>query len=190
MKKIFYILALFIALLSTEGVLASENVYLNVDMPKKIEVGKNFTIDVYVNLSRNISGFECSIDTPIYGAEYAQFINATGNEEIKEKAGEFYILNLENNSVFIRFALFDQSLNSDFHLITVKGKALKKGNLTIRFTAVASDENGNAIKVSPVTHNLEIVGNNKDNNEKTGEDNIFSWIIEIIQTILRMIFGG
>ncbi|AXI25385.1 cellulosome anchoring protein cohesin region [Methanofervidicoccus sp. A16] len=190
MKKIFPISILFVVLLLVEGVLASENIYLKVDMPKKIEIGKNFTIDVDVNLNRNISGFECKIDTPIYGAECIQFINATGNEKIKEKAGRFYLLDLKNNSVFIRFVLLDKPLNSDFHLITVKGRALKKGNLTIRFSAVASDENGNAIKISPVTYHLEIVGNSQDSSKKTEDNNVFSWIIEIISNILRMIFGG
>jgi len=186
MKKVFYIIILLIL---TEVIFASEDIYLNIDMPKKIKVGNNFTIEVYVNLSKNISGFECSIDIPIYGTEYIQFINVTGNEEIKEKADEFYKINLRNSSIFISFVLFDKPLNSDFHLLTVKGKALKEGNVTIRFTAIASDEEGRAITLSPIVYNLEIVGNNQDNYKKTDET-IFSWIIKIISNFLKIIFGG
>jgi len=194
MKKIFYIITLFMALLSTEMVLASEDINLNIDMPKEVQVGENFTIDVNVNLNRNISGFECRIETPIYGAKYIKFINATENREIKEKAGEFYMLNLKNNSVFVSFAiLFDEPLNSDFHLITIKGKALNEGNLSIRFIAVASDEDGRAIKPSPITYNLKIIDNNQKNSEKTDdgetESNIFSRMVEAILNFLRIIFG-
>ena len=127
MKKIL----LCILLLSTGTVLALEDISLNVVMPEKVSVGENFTIDVYVNLKRNISGFECSIDIPVYGSEYIRFINVTENLEIKERAGDFYMLNLEDNSVFISFALLDKPLDSDFHLFTVKGEALKEGNLTV-----------------------------------------------------------
>ncbi|MBW9221842.1 cellulosome anchoring protein cohesin region [Methanothermococcus sp. SCGC AD-155-C09] len=194
MKKVFYIITLFMALLSTEMVLASEDINLNVDTPKEVQVGENFTIDVNVNLNRNISGFECRIETPIYGAKYIKFINATENREIKEKAGEFYMLNLKNNSVFVSFAiLFDEPLNSDFHLITVKGKALNEGNLSIRFIAVASDEDGRAIYLPITYYNLTIVGGNQDNDEKIDnkkESNIFSKTLEALLNFLRMIFGG
>jgi len=193
MKKVFYIITLFMALLSTEMVLASEDITLNIDMPKEVQVGKNFTIDVNVNTDINISGFECRIETPMYGAKYIKFINVTENREIKERAGEFYMLNLKNNSVFVSFALFDKPLNSDFHLITIKGKALNKGNLSIRFIAVASDENGRAIRLPSITYNLEIVNSSQSINEKTESgkgSNILSWIIEIISNFLRMIFGG
>ncbi|MBW9220680.1 cellulosome anchoring protein cohesin region [Methanothermococcus sp. SCGC AD-155-M21] len=194
MKKVFYIITLFMALLSTEMVLALEDINLNIDMPKEVKVGENFTIGVNVNTDRNISGFEYRIETPMHGAKYIKFINATENREIKEKAGEFYILNLKENSVFVSFALFDRPFNSDFHLITIKGKALNKGNLSIRFIAVASDEDGRAIKLPPITYNLKVVGSDKDNNEKTdGEEtgsNIFSRIVGAILNFLRMIFGG
>jgi len=184
MKK----LLLYILLLSTGTVLALEDISLNVVIPEKVSVGENFTIDVYVKLKRNISGFECSIDTPIYGSEYIRFIDVTENLELKERAGNFYMLNLENDSVFISFALLDKPLGSDFHLFTVKGEALKEGNLTVRVTVVASDEEGNAIRLPPLTYKLEIVGGNQDKKEK--EENIFSWIIEIISSLLRRIFGG
>lgn len=187
MKRVIYIATLFMALLSMGAVFGSGGVYLNVDIPEEIEVGENFTVDVYVNLNRNISGFECSIDTSIHGTGRIQFINATEDEEIKKKAGNFYIVNLKNNSVFISFALFDKPINSDFHLITVKGKALKEGNLTVRFTAVASDDEGRSIKIPPVTYNIEIVGNNQVNNENTDDGNILSWIIG---SILKILFGG
>ena len=191
MKKIFYILTLFTVLLLTETVLALEDISLNIDMPKKVQVGENFKIDIYVNLNRNISGFECKIDTPIYGVKYIKFINATGNREIKEKAGTFYMLDLKNNSVFISFALFDKPLNSDFHLLTVEGKALKEGIVPIKFDAVASDENGRAITLPSITYNLEIVNNSQSINEKTESgkgSNILSWIIEIISNFLKRIF--
>ena len=193
MKRIFYTIALFIPILSTEIVLASEDINLNVNMPREIQIGENFTIDVNINLNRNISGFECSIETPINGAKYVKFTNITENREIKERAGEFYMTNLKDNSVSISFALFDKPLNSDFHLITINGKALNEGNLSIRFTAVASDEDGRAIKLSPITYNLEIVGDNRDSkktdNEKT-ENSIFSKILEVLWNFLRMVFGG
>jgi len=191
MKKIFYILTLFTVLLLTETVLALEDISLNIDMPKKVQVGENFKIDIYVNLNRNISGFECKIDTPIYGVKYIKFINATGNREIKEKAGTFYMLDLKNNSVFISFALFDKPLNSDFHLLTVEGKALKEGIVPIKFDAVASDENGRAITLPSITYNLEIVNSSQSINEKTESgngSNILSWIIEIISNFLKRIF--
>ena len=192
MKKIFCILTLFMVLLLTQRVLALEDISLNIDIPKEVRVGENFKIDVYVNLSRNVSGFECKIDTPIYVVKYIKFTNATGNREIKEKAGEFYMLDLKNNSVFISFILFDKPLNSDFHLITVEGKALKEGVVSIKFDAVVSDENGRAIRLSPITYNLEVVNSGQDINEKTEsgkESNIFSWIIEIILNFLKTIFG-
>ncbi|HIC98221.1 MAG TPA: cellulosome anchoring protein cohesin region [Pyrodictiaceae archaeon] len=191
MKKVFYTLMLFMALLSIETVLASENISLNVEMPKEVLLGENFTIEVYVNLSRNISGFECSIDVPVYGSEYIRFVNATGNEEIKEKAGEFYRIELKNDSVFITFAiLFDEPLNSDFYLITVKGITLKEGNVPIRFEGIASDEEGRAIRLPTVYYNLTIVGSDRDTEKGGGENNIFLWIIEIISNLLRMLFGG
>jgi len=192
MRRALYMLVMFIALLSTETVLASENISLKVDMPKKVVVGEDFTINVDVDLNRSIAGFECTIDLPIYGTEYIHFINATGNEKIKEKAGEFYRIELENDSVFIAFAiLFDKPLNTDFHLITVKGKALKEGKVPIRFRAVASDENGTAIRLPTLYYNLTVVGKDKDNNEKTGsEGNIFSWILKSILNLVKMIFGG
>lgn len=191
MKKVFYTLMLFMALLSIETVLASENISLNVEMPKEVLLGENFTIEVYVNLSRNISGFECSIDVPIYGSEYIRFVNATGNEEIKEKAGEFYRIELKNDSVFITFAiLFDEPLNSDFYLITVKGMTLKEGNVPIRFKGIASDEEGRAIRLPTVYYNLTIVESDSDTEKGEGENNVFLWIIEIISNLLRMLFGG
>jgi len=212
MKKVLYV-ALFISLMVVETVLASENISLSVEMPEKITVGENFRIEVYINLNRNISGFECSINTPIYGGEYIQFINAIENEEIKEKAGEFYQLNLTNKSVFISFALFSKPINSDFHLITVEGKGLKEGVVPIKFDAKASDENGiNTIKLSPITYNLEIVSSddqnnyeerksdnnevkisndnqNKDNEKREDEENIFIKIIKAILNFFKMIFG-
>ena len=205
MKKVFYLIVLlFIALITVETVLASENITLNVEVPEKILVGENFKIEVYVNLNKDISGFECSINTPIYCEEYIQFRNATENEEIKEKAGEFYQLNLKNNSVFISFALFSKPLNSDFHLITIEGKGLKKGTVPIKFDAKASDENGKTIKLPPITYNLKIVSSddqnnnvkiinnenqNNDNEKGENKNNIFITIIKAILNFFKMIFG-
>jgi len=189
MKKVLYIL--IITLLTVEVVLASEDINLNVDMPKKVVVGENFKIKIYVNLNRSISGFECKINIPIYGTENIQFINATGNEKIKEKAGKFYQLDLTNNSVFISFALFTEPLNSNFYLVTVEGKALKKGVVPIEFDVKASDENGRTIGLSPITYNLEIVDGNNQNNdyEKKENENIFIMIIKAILNFFKVIFG-
>ncbi|MBW9224087.1 hypothetical protein KKP90_05905 [Methanothermococcus sp. SCGC AD-155-E23] len=203
MKKIYWLLALLVVL-SVEEVLASENVSLEIKMPKKVEVGEDFTIDVYVRLKGNISGLECKIHTPVYGVNHIKFINVTENREIKERAGEFYILELENNSLFLTFALFDKPLNSTFHLLRVKGKALKEGIIPIRFEATVSDEKGNANKLSPITYNL-VIGDIRKSEEERGErgippeveekgkkknNNILSWIIEVIWSFLRKIFGG
>ncbi|GBF36271.1 hypothetical protein [Methanofervidicoccus abyssi] len=101
------------------------------------------------------------------------------------------MLDLKNNSVFISFAIFDKPLNSDFHLLTVEGKALKEGIVPIKFDAVASDENGRAITLPSITYNLEIVNNSQSINEKTESgkgSNILSWIIEIISNFLKRIF--
>jgi len=193
MRKIFYLTILLTTLLSIETVLALENIGLDIEMPKKVQVGENFTIDVYVKLSENITGLECKIDTPVYGTNYIKFTNVTENKEIKEKAGDFYIVDLKDNSVFISFALFDKPLNSDFHLITVEGRALKEGIVPIKFNAVVSDKDGKAIRISPIIYNLEIVSSDHGGNEKTEnnkESSIFSWIIEVIRNFLKMIFSG
>jgi len=201
MRKISCLLILLTILLFTDTTLALENVSLEIEMPKKVQIGEDFTIDIYVKSNENISGFECRIDTPVYGREYIKFIGVSENEEIKKKAGDFYKLELKNSSLSLSFALFDKPLNSTFRLVTVKVKGLKEGVVPIRFHVVVSDENGNTVKLSPIIYNLEIGDGNKisskeweigeSNRGKTGDKKdrgILTWIIEVIRDFLKKIF--
>ncbi|AEH07208.1 cellulosome anchoring protein cohesin region [Methanothermococcus okinawensis IH1] len=179
-------------ILSTPIVLAN-NIHLNVDMPSKVNEGDNFTINVNVNpMANNITGFECAMKPPFGKENYIKIINVKGNEKIKKEAGKFYSIDKKNSSVSIKFISFNKPLNSDFHLMTIKAVALKSGNLSLTFEAVASDKNGEKIPVDEKTINLLIINNSNNGNDiqSSSNRNFLSSLINALTNFLKSILGG
>ncbi len=194
MKNMVLITILSILLLPS--VLAiSENLNLNVDMPKEVSIGEDFTINLTVNVDNtNISGFECLIKVP---GEGIKIMNISENEKIKKDAGQFYKLKKDNSSLFVSFATFGEPINSDFHLITIKAKALKSGDMPISFEPKASDENGKGISINKEIINLKIINNESSENinnnigdKKNTNNNFLTSLINGIISFLGSIFGG
>ncbi len=191
MKKL--IIALGITILALVPLSFAEGLSLSVNTPNSVKIDDEFnvSIDIKVN-DKNISGFECTVQYP---PEKLQLVNVSENEKIKKESGRFYQLKRDNSSVFVAFVLLKNPINTDFHLMTLKMKAVKTGPVLLSIKPVASDENGKKITIKNKIINISVVGGeNKstlsNDSAKKNDDNIIAKIISLIMDLFSKVFGG
>ncbi|AEF96101.1 hypothetical protein [Methanotorris igneus] len=133
---------------------------ISVNAPPKVKKGDLFTVEVYANNVSSCGGLECNI----YLSD-----NLVVDDVITYDVGADYNLTMtmnKNRSAAIQYAFLTNPKNEDFKVGEFKIKAIKSGNATITIKAVASDSEGNAIKIPQKTVNLKITSNSTQKTEK------------------------
>ncbi|MBA2840963.1 hypothetical protein HNP87_001495 [Methanococcus maripaludis] len=157
---------------------------LEIEMPEEITAGDLFTIEVNVKNNVEVCGFECELKIPLEEQDNFEIVNVTGNNEIGEKAGQFYEIKTTKSGVLNRFTVFDEPVAEDFHAFTVQLKALNSGDNTITFVSECADMDGNAIPVDTVEKELTVLVNPEL--ELKNNDSLSN----LIKSILNFFFGG
>ncbi len=148
---------------------------ISVNAPSKVQQGEIFTLEVYAKNVSNCGGFECDL----YVSNNLKILNVTSYN-----VGADYNLTINKNSfAAIQYAFLTNPKNEDFKVGEFKIKALKSGNATIVVKAVASDSEGNAIKIPEKVINLK-VESNQVNEEKKETGFSFNIVVVIFAIIL------
>ncbi|ENN95578.1 hypothetical protein J422_07077 [Methanocaldococcus villosus KIN24-T80] len=160
-------------------------VNLKIDTPKNVKVGEEFNLTIDVINDKKISGFECFITIP---KDKIKIISIEDNKTIKNKAGNFYFSNFSNSKAFVKFALFDKPINSNFRLLNLKLRAIRSGDAKIIINAVASDDDGNCIFRENKEIEIKIIGGNSEGN-KSEKENFFDVLLKTILNFIKLLFG-
>ncbi|ADG14056.1 hypothetical protein Metin_1406 [Methanocaldococcus infernus ME] len=154
---------------------------ISVNAPSEVKKGDLFTVDIYANNVSNCGGLECNI----YLSD-----NLIVENVIPYDVGADYNLTInKNKSAVIQYAFLTHPKNNDFKVGEFKIRALKSGNATIAIKVIASDSEGNAIKIPRKVINLKIISNNSQevNNTKIKKNKIFLFNPIIFVSIIILI---
>jgi hypothetical protein len=155
---------------------------LSIQMPKNVKVGDEFNITLNVKNDQPLAGFECNIETP----DNLKIVSISGNKNIKKMAGKFYQEKVENGSCIIKFAVFDNTINSSFYAGNVTIKVLKYYNNTyIKIKSVGSDEEGHRINI--YYNDIKLNISKDDNVVKSGQTDTGTNTGGIIEQIINFI---
>ncbi|CAB3288516.1 conserved exported protein of unknown function [Methanocaldococcus lauensis] len=148
---------------------------ISTNMPSEVKEGEIFNLEVYAKNVSNCGGLECDI----YLSDNLLVTNVTSYNV----GADLNLTIKKNRSAAIQYAFLNNPKNGDFKVGEFKIKALKCGNATITIKAIASDSEGNAIKIPQKTVNLKITSGESQKVEKR-ESYSFNPVIVIFAVLL------